>query len=266
MEKRTLSFFLIFTFVGLFLPTKKYFGKEFSELVKLTKFSLFVLICLYLFKALFENSNIILFFFLIYVIQPKAVEAFLGPIIIFCCFNLNLIIEKANVFTIYLKNKYSSYRNLLKNNIFSKFFRIENILTTILLISVCSTFIVNRNIEYNVHFEKEQIETIFYIKDNIPEDSKILVHWYGDTQDALYSLLSTYKIYDWDFSEGENNIIEIKEYIRDKHIEYVLLDLETVSSIELFNFTSDLHFEYLYENEVHIFFKYHESLSIYLLS
>lgn len=265
MEKRTLSFFLIFTFVGLFLPTKKYFGKEFSELVKLTKFSLFVLICLYLFKALFENSNIILFFFLIYVIQPKAVEAYVGPIIIFCCFNLNLIIEKAKVFTIYLKNKYSSYRNLLKNNTFSKFFRMENIIITILLISLSSTFIVHRDVDYNVYFEKEQIETIFYIKDNIPEDSKILVNFYDGMGDALHSMLSTYDLYDWEFSEGKNDILKIKQYIKEKNIEYILLDLEYVNSTELYNFTSSPHFENLYENEIHIFFEYNDDSDLFLI-
>jgi len=89
-----------------------------------------------------------------------------------------------------------------------------------------------------------------------PEDSKILVNFYDGTGDALHSLLSTYKVYDWEFSEGENDIIAIKQYIEDKNIEYVLLDLETVSSIELFNFTSDPRFENVYENEVHMLFEY----------
>ena len=266
MEERILSLFIIFAILGLFLPLKKYFGKKFRESINFGKLSLLVLIGLFLIEVFLVNSKVIIILFLRYVILPRAIEGFAGPIIIFCCFQLELIIRKAKIFTYYLKNKYPSYRNLLRNNIFSKFFRIENIIITMLLISVCSTFIVHREVYYNVYFEKDHIETIFYIKDNIPEDSKILVHFYEDTGDALHSLLSTYDLYDWEFSEGKNDVAAIKEYIRDKNIDYVLLDLETVSSIELYNFTSDPHFENLYENEIHMFFEYDEFIygKIYL--
>ena len=169
---------------------------------------------------------------------------------------LEIIIKKASIFTLYLKNKNSSYKNLLKNTGFGKFLRIENIIITVLLISVFSTFIVHRDISYYLEFEEDHVETMFYIKDNIPEDSKILVNFYDGTGDAMTSLLSTYKVYDWEFDEGKNNMIEIKQYIDDKDIEYVLLDLDTLNSTELLAFTSDLRYENIYENEENLLFEY----------
>ena len=254
LEKRVFSLFIIFTFIGLFLPTKRYFGKKNRDLINFGKFSLIVILGFYVGDLLLSESPTIFTQSLIWFIF-RIVEAFVGPIIIFCCFIIELIIKKANIITLYLRNNYPRYKNLLKS---SKFFKIENIVITILLISVFSTFIVHRNVYYHVYFEEEHFETIFYIKDNIPEDSKILVHFYDDYGDALHSLLSTYKLYDWEFSANENDIIEIKQYIRDKNIKYVLLDLEKVSSTELNNFTCDTRFENLYENNVFVLFEYED--------
>ncbi len=253
-QKRVLSFFLLFTMVGLFLPTKRYFGEKNRDLINFGKFSLIVILGFYIGEILLANisttfaQSIIWFIF-------RIVEAFAGPVIIFCCFIIQLIINKAKIITLYLRTKYPRYRSLLKS---SKFFKIENIVIIILLISVFSTFMVHRNVYYHVYFEEEHFETIFYIKDNIPEDSKILVHFYDDYGDALHSILSTYDLYDWKFRAGENDIIGIKQYILEKNIEYVLLDLEKVSSTELYNFTSDIRYENLYENDVHMLFEYED--------
>ncbi|MFX1394831.1 MAG: hypothetical protein ACFFAH_14825 [Promethearchaeota archaeon] len=254
-QSRLLSYFLIFTFIGLFLITRKFFEKKSCDLINFGKIALITLIWYYTAEILFSNSQLYVLYYFGW-IKSRGVEALTGPVIIFCCFMIKLVIDKARLFTIFLKSKNSSYRRLLNKGGFLKLLRFENIIITILLISVFSTILIHRDVSYYLEFEEEHVETMFYIKDNIPSDSKILVNFYDGTGDALTSLLNTYKVYDWEFSEGENDIIAIKEYIEDKNIEYVLLDLETVSSIELYNFTSDPRFENIYENEIYILFEY----------
>lgn len=252
LEERLFSLFIIFAFIGLFFPTKKYFKAKFIDIINLGKLALVVVISLYTAEIIFGGTQYIFIWFF-YWVKTRAVEAFTGPIIIFCCFSLKYLIEKTKIFTIYLKNNYYSYRHILAK---TKILRIENIIITILLISVFSTFFVHRDTNYNVEFEDDYIETMFYIKDNIRDNSKILVNFYDEAGDTLTSLLSTYRVYDWEFSEGENDINEIKQYIDKKGIEYVLIDLETVNSIELYNFTSDIRYENIYDNEVNILFEY----------
>ena len=254
-EGRLLALFLIFALVGLFLATNKFFKEKFSDVINFGKIALITLLWYYTAELLFSNSRII---FLMYFwwVKSRGVEGLAAPVIIFCCFILELLIERAKVLTVYLKNKYVGYRNLLKKNGFSKILRIENIVLILLIISLFSTLIIHREISYHLEFEEEHLETMFFIKDNIPEDSIILVHFYDGVGDALHSLLSTYKLYDWEFEENKNDLPGIMLYIEEKDVEYVLLDLETVNSTELFFFTSDLRFENIYENEIHILFEY----------
>ncbi len=252
LEERLFSLFIIFAFIGLFFPTKKYFKAKFIDIINLGKLALVVVILLYTAEIIFGGTQYIFLIFF-YWVKTRAIEALAGPIIIFCCFSLKYIIQKTKIFTIYLKNNYSSYRHILAK---TKILRIENIIITILLISVFSTFFVHRKTTYNVEFEDDYIETMFYIKDNIPDNSKILVNFYDGAGDTLTSLLSTYRVYDWEFSEGENDINAIKQYIDKKGIEYVLIDLDTVNSTELYNFTSDIRYENIYDNDVNILFEY----------
>ncbi len=255
LEKRLFSFFIIFSIVSLFLSTKKHFEKQYREIVNFIKLSLLLIIFLYLGEAFSSNiSNI--FFQNLDWFKWRAIEAFAGPITILCCFIFEKIIKKSKIITSYLLINYGSYRKLMSNKFLSKFLRIEYIVLSTLLVSVFSTYIIHHKVYYSYYFEQEEIDTIFYIKEHVPEDSKILVHYYDGMGDALHSLLSTYRLYDREFSENENDILEIKEYIKDKNIEYVLLDLSTLNSTELYNFTSDYRFDKLYENDVHIFFEY----------
>ena len=143
----------------------------------------------------------------------------------------------------------------MKNNYISKFFRLENILIALLLGSSISTIFTNQRIYTSYYFEQEHIEAIFYIKENVPENSKILVSDFDHTTNSFYDLLSTYKVYIWDFEFSENSFNETIDYIIEKDIEYILLDDTTVNSTERSIIKNYFYFEELYENDICIIFE-----------
>ena len=254
LERRILSYFLIFTLISLFFPTKKFFNGKNRDLINFAKISLIIIIIFYGIDLFFSDySNV--FSINSAWFKSRTVEAFAGPLIILTCFPLEKIIDKSKVITLYIENHYKVYRNLIKRNHFLKLFRIENIVIFMILISIFSTSIANRRIYYSYYFEKDQIDTIFYIKENIPEDSNILVADLGDKFNFYYNLLSTYDYYIWDFEFSENTFNETLAYIIKKDIEYILLDCTLINSTEKGNFTNYSDFDERYENDHDIVFK-----------
>ncbi|TFG23527.1 MAG: hypothetical protein EU532_13395 [Promethearchaeota archaeon] len=153
LERRTISFFIIITFVSLFLPAKKMVGENYKIIINFGKLSLLIIIGFYIVEALFIDSSNIFAQNLGWFIT-RVTEALTGPIIILSCFAITFIIDKARIFTLYLRYKYSLYDNLLRSKIHSKFLKIENIMMIILLISLFSTFIVHRNVTYYAEFDE----------------------------------------------------------------------------------------------------------------
>ena len=254
LERRILSYFLIFTLISLFLPTKKFFNSKNRDLINFAKISLLVIIIFYAIDLFFSDySNV--FSVNSGWFKARAVEGFAGPVIIFTCFPLEKIIEKAKVVTQYIENHYKGYRNLIKKSYFLKLLRIENIVIFMILVSIFSNSIANRRIYYSYYFEQDQIDTIFYIKENVPEDSNILVPDLGDKFNFYYNLLSTYDYYIWEFEFSENTFNETLAYIIKKDIEYILLDRTLINSTEKGNFTSYIYFDELYKNDHDIIFE-----------
>ena len=144
---------------------------------------------------------------------------------------------------------------LTNSNSFSKFFKIENLIIISVLISSLSVLHSDQRIYSSYYFEKDQIDTIFYIKENVPNGKKILVSDFNDGPNCLYNLLSTYRVYKWDFEFDKNKFNETIDYIIDKDIDYILLDFTMINSTEKSYFTSYLYFDELYENDFNIVFE-----------
>ena len=251
IEKRILSFFFIFTISILFLPTKKFFNEKFWQVINFGKLSVLLILIFYSYEIFsIGSSNVIsdnIGWF-----KWRTVEALAGPSVILTCFMIEKIIEKAKILTNYLVFKSNFYRKLIRRNNISKFVRIEYILISILLVSICSIVIAHQRIYYSYYFEDEHIETVFYIKENIPDDSKILVSDFDHTTNSFYNLLSTYKYYIWDFEFSENTFNETLDYIREKGIDYILLDDTRINSTEKRIFKSYPYFEEVYENNINV--------------
>ncbi len=254
IEKKVLSYFFIFVLISLFLPTKRFFNKKYRDFINLAKIAVLVIITFYVAEIIFEDSSNI-FAQSIPWFKWRALEAFAAPSIILCCFVIEKVIEKTNKLTFYLFNKSRLYKNLIRNTTISKFVRIENIVISLLIISSLATLVSQQRIYTSYYFEKDQIDTIFYIKENIPDESKILVSDFNDGPNCLYNLLSTYKVYKWDFEFSENTFNETIEYIIDKGIDYILLDYTMINSTEKGFFTSYYYFDDLYENDYDIIFE-----------
>jgi len=256
IEKRLLSYFFIFALISIFLPIKGFFGKKHEKLIIIAKSSIIIILGFYMIEIFFlDYPNV--FFRNSDWFKLRAVEAFTGPIVIIVCFVIRKVIVKATILTNYLTNRFVGYRRLINTQFFSRLLRIENILIATILISSLSALNINRSRIYiSYYFEKGQIDTIFYIKENVPDNSRILVHFYDGTGDALHSLLSTYKTYDWEFEKNENNFTEILRYIDEKGIEYILLDLDQLNSTEISYFKNYTRFEKLYENDYHLLYEY----------
>jgi len=257
IEKKILSLFFIFDLIGLILPRKKIIDEKRREIFNFLRISVIVVLFSYAVEIIAFMSPVSIWFLLNFAwIKWRALEAFVGPCIVMACLVSEIFINKTKKFTIWLSNKCKIYKKMINNDFGSKFLKIENIIIILLLISSMGLFVNRSKASNEYYFNKDHIDTIFYIKDNIPENSKILVNFYDGTGDALHSALSNYKLYDWEFSEGENNINEIKQYIVDKNIKFVLIDLETVNSTELDSFLLDPTYKNLFENEIHVLLEF----------
>ena len=254
IERKILSYFFLFVMISLFLPTKKFFNGKCRDIINFGKFSVLIVIAFYVTEIIFEDSANV-FAQSIPWFKWRALEALSGPMIILTCFTIEGIINRAKLLTSFLTKYSKNYRNLMKNNHISKFFRLENILIALLLGSSISTIFTNQRIYTSYYFEQEHMEAIFYIKENVPENSKILVSDFDHTTNSFYDLLSTYKVYIWDFEFSENSFNETIDYIIEKDIEYILLDDTTVNSTERSIIKNYFYFEELYENDICIIFE-----------
>ena len=162
------------------------------------------------------------------------------------------VINKAKALTQYLRSNSKWYKKHLKQNSIFGLFKVENTIITLILISCLSLLITDQRIYYSYYFEQEHIDAIFYIKENIPDDSKILVSDFDDTINSFYDLLSTYKCYIWDFEFSGNYFNETIDYIIDKNIEYLMIELTSINSTEKSDFKNYIYFDKLYENGVYL--------------
>lgn len=251
IEGRILSYFFIFAFISLFIPTKKYFTKKYKDVINFGKFSLLVVLGFYIAEVALEGSSN-LFAQSLPWFKWRAVEALSGPIIILACLTIDKVITKAKTLTQYLRRNSNWYKKHLEQNSLLGLFKVENAIITLILISCLSTLISNQRIYYSYYFEQEHVEAIFYIKENIPDDSKILVSDFDDTTNSFYNLLSTYKYYIWDFEFSDNNFNETIDYIIDKNIEYLMIELTSINSTEKSHFKNHIYFDKLYENELYL--------------
>lgn len=140
---------------------------------------------------------------------------------------------------------------------YEKRFKVPIIKIIIILILIILSFNIYLNyvkIELPYKYSSDQIETIFFIHRNVPENSEIFVPDISD-KNYIYELLIGYKyrIYD---SKHEHLYQYIKNKLIKLNIQYLIIDLSKISKIQLDFFKSDEKFIILFENEINIVVKY----------
>jgi hypothetical protein len=210
-----------------------------------------VIIAFYVAEIIFKDSSNI-FALSIPWFKWRALEAFAGPLIILTCIMIEKIINISKRVTNYLLINYEIYRKLSRKKFISDFIRLENVVIALLLISMINMLFIPHRIYTSYYFEEDHVDAVFYVKKNIPNDSKLLVSDFDHTTNSFYDLFSNYKVYIWDFEFSKNSFNETIDYIKEKNIDYIMLEESTVNSTERNYFKNYFGFEKLYENDLYI--------------
>lgn len=249
------SFFFIFAFISIFIKRKSIPIKINKNLILYGKIAV-ILVIIY-----FIVPIILPYYFIFQQISFDTILRVLevyAPLIIFMeCYAISFIIKKLNTLIEIIKN-----RNKKKSK--SNLPYLKSFFILLLVSSILGTYYLNfYQKEYPyfyryLNFRDDQIESIFFIKENIDPNSNLLVSDFSDYRqydNVLYRLLNDYNYFLWNFSI-KNSYFITKNYSIHNNIEYILLDYATINSTELVLFISDIsNFTKIYENNRNIILK-----------
>ncbi|GAH03255.1 unnamed protein product [marine sediment metagenome] len=133
-------------------------------------------------------------------------------------------------------------------------FKFEYLIVPILIILSFNVYINHEKIKLAYDFSSDQIDTIFFIQENIPENSKIIV---PDLkyQNYVYDLLIGYECEKLDNSK-KYFYVNTKGMMYSTSTRYLVVDISIIDKNDLNQFRDDENFEILYENDLNIVFKY----------
>jgi len=143
----------------------------------------------------------------------------------------------------------------MSENMF-KFPKVENLVIGIFIILSLNIIINYLNIEIYYEFSSDQVDTIFFLNQNIPENSTILVPDLKE-KNYLYDLLTKHELMFLD-----NTKIGVYDIYRGILIsmnkEYLVIDIITINPKYLSQFQDYDRFETIFENDQNIVFKFHD--------
>lgn len=254
------SIFFSFALLGLFLSIKKNEEKQNRNLILYCKTIVVMILFIFFLPILIPNNFIInMFPFWIYM---RTLEFFYGPILIIECFTISYFIKKVKNLKIYMIQNNEVYKKLIHKKYLSQIVNIEKIVVFIFLILSYSYFFINSvDNNYhgvgNYHYSDDQIESIFFIKENIPTGSKILVPdvAYSPAGCWIYSLLNDHNTTVWDFSKP-NWYNSTKIYLQQNNITYLVIDKLLTTSTQLSDFLMIYqNMTIIYQNNLNIIFE-----------
>ena len=249
IQVELISFFIIFAFLTLFIPIKKIKDLNKKKILMVGNALTLILLIVFILPVLL---HIPLKYNYIWM-RDRSLEAFGGPLIIIICIPISMIVDRSKLVTDYISLHVKTYRKIVKTKISRDFLKVESLIIAFLLISSFNTFLKHKRILYKYNFSQDQIEMMFYIQENISIDSKILASDLEGLR-VIYFLIAEYEYFPWNFEINSYNAT--KTYLNEVTIDYVLIDLTRINSTELNNFTNDIHFDNLFENDINILFKY----------
>ncbi len=263
--------FFLLAVGALFFPISKYnkIGKINQNFIIFGKVIVIFTILFYFVPIILPNiiyTKVIPFWMYIRPLQP-----FTAPILLMECIAFDYIIFKSNKNRIYsiFKTNLENFLNIIivKRKHKIRLYNFDKIvMSLIIFVSFASLFIYierdDYNLSLNYHYKDEQLASLFFIKENLPKDSILLVAniTYSPANNWIYDLIIDYEYIIWDFS-GFNSYNTTKSYIFELNkyssteINYLLIDLKLISNTELVNFLEDPIFKIIYENRINIILK-----------
>lgn len=141
----------------------------------------------------------------------------------------------------------------ISNELFN-FPKSKNVIIAVLIILSLNIFVNYIRIDLYYDFSSGQVETLFFIQENIPRNSTILVPDLGK-KNYLYDLLIDYKFKYMD-NRKEHLYDNVRGSLYSWKVKYLVIDISVINRKQLELFLNDHIFEILYNNTQNILFVY----------
>lgn len=260
------SIFFLFAIIGLCIPFKRSNDKESRDIIRFGKGVILLVISL-LFLPAFLPYEIIDFIQTtrLYWLPIRMLEAFCAPIVLMECYAINFFLKNRgnkkilNKVRIFLEKAIST---VFFTNLKLKKIRLREVFIAILLVSTfVRYFVINQQNGYpwerGYYFNDEEIELLFFIEENIPKGTTILVPDYINYEkpssfNTFYGhLLWQYDclIRNYNASDPYAFYIETKEFLKLNEIRYFLVNFLVVKYQKIVYFlVNDEEFNVIFQN------------------
>jgi len=247
--ERSIYYFFIIPIIGLLIHLKP--TKSNKDMEILVFFKLFIIIILIFFFLPYFFLSLNLFIKL----RKRILQAFSLPIIIMTLYTIEWLVNLAKRFTNFLILRFNFYKKLINSNkLFSKFFKIESILTFILIISTSSSFVIHRYPDYNYYYEDELVEVVLYLRNHAEPNSKILREDFDSA--VIFRMLYDMKIKKYDVNES-SSYEDLRSEVHERGIDYLIFSKDFFNNNTIEDSLCDNpRFKELLENDEYILFKY----------
>lgn len=247
--KRSIYFFFICSFIGLFISLKPKKGFKEVETLIFFKFFIITIIIIFFLPFFFQNLQFFIKF------RKRILESFSLPIIIMALYAIEWIVNLSKKFTDYLILKFNVYRNLINSKKFySKLIRIESIIVIFLIASTSSSFMIHRYPDYYYYYEDELVEVVLYLRTHAESNSKILREDFDSA--VIFRMLYDMKIKKFDVNET-SSYEDLKNEIHERDIDYLIFSKDYFDNNTIEDSLCDSsRFKELLENDEYILFKY----------
>ena len=246
----TTRLFILITGIGL-LCKIHFKNKYFKNIQLLCKLSVLIIIFSFIspFSFAFESEFYNTFHIRVFQIYSPLIIILAG----FGIKYLEIITKKIDDFI-------KGTKNLMEKKIFktiSIIFNFKNFIIILLFVSVLNIHFDQRKMAsnwMNYYYNDEEIDAYFYLRQNVPKDSKILVPFFSHSFYGINSIL-----YDMEIQISPFNIstilIEFEPYIIINGFNYLLLDKSAFSQEIFSNLSTSDNFEQIWGNEMYNIYK-----------
>jgi len=212
--ERSIYLFFIFPLIGIFiyLNPKKY--NKCEETIVFFKIFIITIIFFFFLPYFFVGLNLFI------KLRKRILQSFSLPIIIMTLYSFEYFVNFSSKLTKFLANKFDFYKKLIsKNKTYSKLFKIESVITILLLTSVSASFMQHRYPDYSYSYDDELVEVVFYLRNHAESDSNILREDFDSA--VIFRILYDMDIKKYEVNESstyENLKLEIFE----RDIDYLI--------------------------------------------
>ncbi|MFX1444612.1 MAG: hypothetical protein ACFFHV_14455 [Promethearchaeota archaeon] len=213
--ERSIYLFFILPLIGLIINIKTA-RKNKEQQENLVFFKLFIVVTIIFFflPYFFLSLNLFIKF------RKRILQSFSLPIIIMTLYSIEWIVKLAMKLTNFLTLKFSFYRKIANaKKFYGKYFKIESIIISILMVSISSSFVMHRYPDYYYYYDDDLVEVVLYLRTHAESGSTILREDFDSA--VIFRVLYDMKIKTYEVNESssyQDLILEIKE----RKIDYLI--------------------------------------------